>query len=615
MSSKKSLDDRLSKRLPVWLAVAAALALLPGLRAPSYRAAVPLADFGRLPALGGGRIKPLDTVARTSLLELSGRQTLAGKDGSRAALEWLAEVSFDAPSADKENVFQIDDPDVLGVLDLRQGRRRLYSFNELKGDLALIQKQADEANQVRGSSRSRYQSAIISLQDKLELYQELENTLQLAGAGNIAFGYQYLEGKLLPALAEHFKHRHTDRTAMSELGQYVEQFQFLAKVAAFFPLPVRVSGQGLHWMSVGEASIDRLRTDSFHPGLIAYASMGDAWRSGDAAAFGKAVEDYRTWLAFHAPGPASWVSDEFVFNSFDPFFKASLLYLAAFLLVFASWLVYPKTLSRCAFALLAVAFVVHTAGLGTRIWLQGRPPVTNLYSSAVFVGWAAVLLGLFLERLTRRGLGTMVAAAIGAMTLVVALHLDNQGDTMEMMRAVLDSNFWLATHVTCITIGYSSTFLAGFLGVLYIAQERLAPQRLAESAATLERMVYGVVCFSTFFSFVGTILGGIWADQSWGRFWGWDPKENGALMIVLWNAAILHMLWGKMIGRRGLMVAVVFGNIVTALSWFGVNMLGIGLHSYGFMDKAFNWLVVFVAAQLLIMAAGLWPDEPDGVRP
>ncbi len=102
----------------------------------------------------------------------------------------------------------------------------------------------------------------------------------------------------------------------------------------------------------------------------------------------------------------------------------------------------------------------------------------------------------------------------------------------------------------------------------------------------------------------GTILGGIWADQSWGRFWGWDPKENGALLIVLWNAIILHARWGGMIKERGLMAMAVFGNIVTSFSWFGVNMLGIGLHSYGFMDKAFPWLVGFDVSQVAADGAG-----------
>jgi len=130
-----------------------------------------------------------------------------------------------------------------------------------------------------------------------------------------------------------------------------------------------------------------------------------------------------------------------------------------------------------------------------------------------------------------------------------------------------------------------------------------------ELGKSLAKMVYGIVCFATLFSFVGTVLGGIWADQSWGRFWGWDPKENGALLIVLWNALVLHARWGGMIRERGLMNCALVGNIVTSWSWFGVNMLGIGLHSYGFMDAAFWWLMAFVASQLLLIALGLLPKQ------
>ncbi len=134
-------------------------------------------------------------------------------------------------------------------------------------------------------------------------------------------------------------------------------------------------------------------------------------------------------------------------------------------------------------------------------------------------------------------------------------------------------------------------------------------QSLPEATAkSLAKMVYGVVCFSTLFSFIGTVLGGIWADQSWGRFWGWDPKENGALLIVIWNAIILHARWGGMIKERGLMTLAIFGNIVTAFSWFGVNMLGVGLHSYGFMSAAFKWLMIFNFSQIKIIAIGLMPQ-------
>jgi hypothetical protein len=135
-------------------------------------------------------------------------------------------------------------------------------------------------------------------------------------------------------------------------------------------------------------------------------------------------------------------------------------------------------------------------------------------------------------------------------------------------------------------------------------------------------MIYGIICFATLFSFVGTILGGIWADQSWGRFWGWDPKENGALLIVLWNALVLHARWSGMARQRGIAVLAVAGNIITAWSWFGTNMLGVGLHSYGFMDSAVFWMLMFVLSQLILIGIGSIPprhwrsrrvEEPTGM--
>jgi len=180
------------------------------------------------------------------------------------------------------------------------------------------------------------------------------------------------------------------------------------------------------------------------------------------------------------------------------------------------------------------------------------------------------------------------------------------------MRAVLDSNFWLATHVVTITIGYSTTFLAGFLGIAYVFSMifRIFFKRGKngrELDSKLSAMIFGVTCFSLFFSLVGTVLGGIWADQSWGRFWGWDAKENGALLIVIWNAIILHARWAGVAKVRGLSALAIFGNVVTAWSWFGTNMLGVGLHAYGFMDKAFLPLMAFIGIQLAVIILAYIP--------
>ena len=145
------------------------------------------------------------------------------------------------------------------------------------------------------------------------------------------------------------------------------------------------------------------------------------------------------------------------------------------------------------------------------------------------------------------------------------------------------------------------------IAIAWTVRKHFAARMNPESSKSLSGMVYGIIAFSLFFSFVGTVLGGIWADQSWGRFWGWDPKENGALLIVLWCAIILHARWGGYARERGVMTMAIFGGVITSLSWFGVNMLGVGLHSYGFMDKAFWSLSSFVASQFLLMALAMAP--------
>src|SRR4030095_14645628 len=131
----------------------------------------------------------------------------------------------------------------------------------------------------------------------------------------------------------------------------------------------------------------------------------------------------------------------------------------------------------------------------------------------------------------------------------------------------------------------------------------------AKMRSELARIIYGVTCFAVLLSFFGTVLGGLWADDSWGRFWGWDPKENGALIIVLWNALVLHAKWDKLVKDRGLAVLSLGGNIVTSWSWFGVNELGVGLHSYGFTEGVLRALILFAGSQAVLMVVGLLPTK------
>ncbi len=361
------------------------------------------------------------------------------------------------------------------------------------------------------------------------------------------------------------------------------------------------------------------------------AAMGavlQAYRTEDATQFNRQLENYRRQLAVAKPaelnveptllnrgvrkGFGSFYQFESYFNQVAPFATAWWLYLLAFVLAALGLLVWQQPLNRAALWLILLAFALQTVALLARIYISGRPPVTNLYSSAIFIGWGCVLLAIILELIYRMGIGNIVAAVIGVLTLQVADGLAADGDTFVVLQAVLDTQFWLATHVVCITLGYATTFLAGGLGILYVLFNLrkicggVFPEDLRKA---LPRMIYGVLCFAIFFSFVGTVLGGLWADDSWGRFWGWDPKENGALIIVLWNALVLHARWAGLVQARGLAVLAVAGNITTTWSWFGVNELGVGLHSYGFTEGVLVKLSWFVLSQLLIILLGCLPLE------
>ncbi len=563
------------------LALVSALLML---RAPGQVRGLDVDGFVRLPVLEGGRLKPLDSTARNALLLIRGQQSFRHQDRTVGSGEWILDVLFRPQVADLQPIFVIDNPDVLGVMKMERTKERYYSFRQIIPFIDEIQREANAAQAIEAKLRTPYQSAVANLFERLYLYHRLKNTIQLENQQGLA---AEIAGATAPGAAQ--------RQAT------------LADLAYFRPIPPLPGQKAEAWSNTGEA-LRALAMGAVNPGLDPMARIAWAYSVQDAPAFNKAVKDLQIATFGAWPEAQTHVDHETTFNRAQPFYVGMAIYVLALLMVFGSWAWKPEILRPAAFGLLCAGAIVQTAGLVSRIVLQGRPPVTNLYSSAVFVGWGAVLLGIVLERMYRNGFGTAVASASGFASLLVAHHLSGDGDTMEMMRAVLDSNFWLATHVTTITIGYSGMFLAAAIAIAWTLRKHFA-RVSPEISKSLLGMVYGIIAFSLFFSFVGTVLGGIWADQSWGRFWGWDPKENGALLIVLWCAIILHARWGGFARERGIMTMAIFGGVITSLSWFGVNMLGVGLHSYGFMDKAFWALSGFVGSQLLLMALAMAPRQ------
>ncbi len=578
------------------------------------------AKFGKIPVLVGGRVKPLDTVARNSLLIIHGKQELRLEGGKPlSAMQWLTDVLFNASVADQYPVFVVQNAEVLGLFGWEQSDRKYFSFAEFTPFLKQIDEQGAQSDKLEGVQRSAYQSAILNLRNGLALYQRLKNSIQPEGAENFAAELQSFESSVpgaAKAAREFEMGENFDKAKLNDVAQLVQKYERLSEMAYVLAVPpmnspgstIPATANG-DWHSVGDSLLHSVGAGEIHPIVTEYAIIGDAYRANDRSLFNEHLSQMTNSFAEEQPNAAKRASFEFLFNFLQPFSQAMALYVLAFLLACASWLGWSQALRRSAFYLLLLALAIHTFGLVSRMYLQERPPVTNLYSSAIFIGWGAVIVSLILERIYRDGIGAACAGAIGFVTLIIAHHLAGSGDTLEMLQAVLDTNIWLATHVVAITTGYSAMFLAGMLAIIYVVRGVFTRSLTKQTADSLARMTYGVVCFATLFSFVGTVLGGIWADQSWGRFWGWDPKENGAVLIVLWCAIILHARWGGFIRQRGLMIMALFGNVVTSFSWFGVNMLGVGLHSYGFMQKAFPWLVGFMISQLALMCVAAMPLE------
>ena len=541
-----------------WLVVGvAALVLIFAMMPPGVGPdRMDLQEFGSIPVVDRGRVKPLDTYARTTLMLISGRQTYQDEnDKTQPAIKWVLEVLSSRDTAEKLQVFRIENEEVLAMLGLkpRSETHFRYALDEFAGKWELIQTKAIVAKDMKSDRRSLFQSKLLELAEHMQMYAQLAS----------------LET----------------------------------------PLMIPPQGPGGEWQPLQMGEAEFRATKKADNATMSLLLLKHAYAKGDAKMFNDTLAVYRKQTEKQFPKDSTRDDLEVFYNHFAPFYQCTLLYVVVFLLACFSWFGWSGPFNRAAFWLAVLTLVVHTGALLGRMYLMNRwfVLVTNLYSSAVFIGWGCVALCLVLECLFNNGIGNVVAACAGGVTMLIGHHLASSGDTLEMMQAVLDTNLWLATHVTCVTMGYTATFVAGALGIVYIVRGVVTPSLDRSTAKALSAMIYGTVCFATLLSFTGTVLGGIWADQSWGRFWGWDPKENGALLIVIWNALILHARWGGMVHARGMAVLAVVGNMVTGWSWFGTNQLQVGLHSYGFSNTLAFGLVIGWALHAGVLVLGVLP--------
>ncbi len=603
---------------------------------------------GQIPAQDEGRLMPLDSVARRFVQTLSGATytVLRGdptakekdqrEDRKVSAVEFLFALANGDALANDAKVFRIDAEELRGLLDLNpndsgglpgglfgQKLKHRYSLNQLRPKIERFFAESDKVIQkMRPPNMGGQGLQAADLDFKERKLLELRNKLNLFLSMRDAFGATPIP---LPKPGTSEEEMQQLATQFRELSAQMESLESNNLPGVVPPVLAeeayaKASEKEKTWRPLNPAVFDMQRQAFIDVGFDDTATKSaynvfEASGRGSVKEFHRAVEDHIKYVAGTPVGKVigNRVEFEAWYNKFNPFTQSIAYYSIAVVLALLSFVFFRQSLRRAAFWICAVIFVVHTVALITRIYISQRPPVINLYSSAVYIGWAAVLSGLIIEKLYPIRLGLLVGSVMGVLTLLVAWGLDTS-DTMPVLQAVLDTQFWLTTHVQCITLGYAATFFAGFIGIyalfhrMYANKLNAADSRrvtLFAEQKILYKLCYGIVCFGLFFSFIGTVLGGLWADDSWGRFWGWDPKENGALMIVLWNAILLHARWDKLILERGFYLLAIGGNIMTAWSWFGTNQLGIGLHSYGFTESVLFILTLFVISQIAIIIIGL----------
>lgn len=586
-----------------------------------------LSSFARLPVLEGGRVMPMDSYARLRLLQLSGRSTLDKKP----AVDWLARLLFEPQRSHDEAVLLVNHPEVLEAMGVEAHEGRRYTFNQLQVGLDKLAEMAEAAAQHEDRDRSAVEKEIIRLHQSLTTYLSLRYAFQFAvphpdfavsnsavrarlglaeDAGALSFLDVFSRAATFSAdvqnMATNDPVAWTDeQTELFRLSSALFQWSQFYRQLPIAMLPLHAHG-GQEWVSPWDLLAYGFQDDVARKDVALLQDLARTYAAGRQLDFDLAASHIERSVLGRAEESRSLrhLDLELLYNKLELFYRTKLFYGFSFLICLLAMMTGQRMLARVALISVILGLLPHTLGIVWRMMIMGRPPMTNLYATFLFVAWVCVVLGLVVEWLQKNSLGTLISSAAGLILLMISARFSTQGDTLGVVVAVLDSNFWLATHVVTITMGYAGCFAAGVVGHLFLLQAMRKPIHDA-SLQSISRALYGLLAFGLIFSFLGTMLGGVWADQSWGRFWGWDPKENGALLIVLWCAILFHARIAGMIGPLGMAAGSVLGVIVVLMAWLGINLLGVGLHSYGFTSGLARGLWTAVAFEVSFVVATL----------
>ena len=513
-------------------------------------------QFALLAIQDGGRRKPIDTFARETLIRITGRSTYTDKAGRTwQPKDFILSALLETHDWPNEPMVLVSFGQLKEQLGLDKTPRR-FSFRQLTTSPEL-NRFANEAHALRKAEKplSRLQQEVMSVSERLALF------------AHVMDGSAFL---IVPA-----SQNETDAWVVPpEFSKYYTEAQFA---------PVQ-------------------------PQLQALAT---AYTQGDSFQFSRASNQLRESL--RALSPAIYPQQrplrlEYFYNHFDGFYRAIWFYgLAFFVLLIAHLRKEGRALRNIGVAIAILALALHATGIVLRCLIAGRPPVTNMYESIIWVSFAVSFFGMVFFARYRTSIYLLAALPVTLVALLLVHQMPiAMPSSIDPLVPVLRDNFWLTIHVLTITLSYAAFALAMGFGHILLWRYARNPSG-ARADAPMHFWLYRVLQLGVLLLAAGTILGGVWANYSWGRFWGWDPKETWALIALLCYITTLH---GRLAGwwtQFGLVVASVVCFLAVLMAWYGVNfVLGKGLHSYGFGIGGETYVAAFVIVDLLFVGFAIW---------
>ncbi|MFT3991829.1 MAG: cytochrome c biogenesis protein CcsA [Luteolibacter sp.] len=592
-----------------------------------------------LPVQDGGREKPLATYAGFKMLGLHGARSMKieGADGKKLTLKpigWLMDALYRPHLAVKLPTFRVDNSAVLEAISVKpRGKRDRYSYQDLVPGLKKLGELAQSYQAIEKEKRDPVQTQTIDLSQQVHEFEGLIGHFAYARNGillksnvpNQADRRMEVSAVMQTALdiRQKLANPATAPNVKNDLQGVLSQFhhfdqlqqltQFANSGPNIFP---PTSAKDETWKSSGmliSSVIDGSSEDPVKAIEDIKASETTVRAANDNEAFSKAFTVQYNDIVARAKtrGEYKHIGLEADYYRKNWFLNALVLFIFGTVGALVMWTVgrgiWGRIFTWFTFTFTAVGLILGLIAIAQRCIIMERPPIGNLYDTVIFIACTVVLLLLIVEGMVPRRLALGMAPMLGCSLILLArlFEVGDAKDNMDPLVAVLASNFWLATHVITISLGYSAGLVAAFLSFIYVLMRGLGLDHGdRETQRSLTRATYGILCLTLFLSLVGTVLGGIWANYSWGRFWGWDPKENGALLIVLWTLAILHARLGGYLQEWSLHFASLFTACVVTFSWWHVNFFNTGLHNYGFTTgKTTIW--VFYSVILLVIVFGV----------